>query len=218
MEFGGQRSRNPIRRLFALLSQILSMLSNVLQALSRLESATSPPGPRGIDHDTWLGLRPDSAETYQSAVRHFRDWASNQNLPLEYPSEIDRAVVLCSQQTMLTQGKTEKLTSALKRGMPSLKGQLFWAGSHMMNFPRCAPPAHKVPMVCFVCIAVGHRMAMNGLSRAGGLLILQGCMGLRPGELVGLTCEDLVPGRPAVNNGNAVMALGRKQGTKAGRA
>ena len=73
-------------------------------------------------------------------------------------------------------------------------------------------------MMRFVCIAVGHRMAMNGWARAGRLLILQGCAGLRPGELLGLTREDLVPGRPAVNNCNAVIALGRKQGTKAGRA
>ena len=94
-----------------MLSQILSMLSNVLQALSRLERATAPPGPRGVNHDAWVGLRPDSAAAYQAAVKHFLHWSSNQNLPLEYPSEIDRAVVLYAQQTKLTRGKIETLTS-----------------------------------------------------------------------------------------------------------
>ena len=102
--------------------------------------------------------------------------------------------------------------------MPSLKGQLHWADSHMTNLLRYAPPSHKVPMMRFLCVAVGHRMATNGWARAGGLLILQGCTGLRPGEILSLTREDLVPGKPAVNNGNAVIASGRKQGTKAGRA
>ena len=61
-------------------------------------------------------------------------------------------------------------------------------------------------MIRFVCIAVGHRMAMNGWARAGGLLILQGCTGLRPGEILGFTREDLVPGKPEIYNGNAVKA------------
>ena len=194
------------------------MLSSVLQALSWLERATAPPGPQGIHHDAWVGLRPDSAAAYQAAVKHFLHWSSNQNLPLIYPSEIDRAVALYAKEAKLTRGKIETLTSALKRGMPSLKGQLHWADSHMKKLLRYAPPSHMVPMMRFVCVAVGHRMAMNGWARAGGLLILQGCTGLRSCEILGLTREDLVPGKPAVSNGNAVTALGRKQGTKAGRA
>ena len=61
-------------------------------------------------------------------------------------------------------------------------------------------------------------MALDGFARAGALLILQVCSGMRPGELLGLKREDLVAGRRGVNNGNAVIALGRKTGTKAGRA
>ena len=55
-------------------------------------------------------------------------------------------------------------------------------------------------------------MAMSGWARAGGLLILQGCTGFLPGELLSLTREDLVPGRLEVNRGNAVIALGRRAG------
>ena len=194
------------------------MLTNVLQALSRLERATSPPGPKGINEDAWLGLRPESAKAYQSAVADFLCWSTARNLDLEYPSEIDRAVVVYSQEGKLTRGKMETLTSALKRGMPSLKGQLHWAEAHMRNLLRFAPPVHKVPMLRFVCIAVAHRMAMSGWARAGGLLVLQCCTGLRPGELLNLVREDIVPGRPGVNRGNGVIALGRKHGTKAGRA
>ena len=83
-------------------------------------------------------------------------------MPSEYPSEFDRAVVIYSQQAKRTRGKMDTLTSALKRGMPSLKGQLFWAESHMKHLLRFAPPTHKVPMVLFACIAVGHRMVMSG--------------------------------------------------------
>ena len=54
-------------------------------------------------------------------------------------------------------------------------------------------------------------------------LELAGCSSSRvewaaTGGASGLTREDLVPGRPEINNGKAVIALGRKQGTKAGRA
>ena len=218
MEFGGPRSLNPIRKLFVLLWRILSMLTRVLEALSRVERATAPPGPTGINHDAWLGLRPDSAEAYQQAVREFLSWCHHRRLPLEYPTEVDRAVVLYSQQVRLSRGKMETLTSALKRGMPSLKGQLYWAEAHQRNLLRYQPPEHKTPMMRFVCIAVGHRMAMSGWARAGALLVLQGCTGLRPGELLNLGREDIVPGRRGVNNGNGVIALGRRVGTKAGRA
>ena len=60
-------------------------------------------------------------------------------------------------------------------------------------------------------------MAMDGWPRAGGLLILQACLGLRPGELLGVRRDDLVPGRRGLHNGNAVVALGKRTGTKSGR-
>ena len=49
------------------------------------------------------------------------------------------------------------------------------------------------------------------------LLILQICLGLRPGELLAIRQEDIVPGRKDLHNGNAVVALGKRHGTKAGR-
>ena len=58
---------------------------------------------------------------------------------------------------------------------------------------------------------------MNGYSRAGALLVLQGCTGLRPGELLNLSREDIVPGRPGINNGNGVISLGKRVGTQSGR-
>ena len=174
--FGGRRSPSPIRKLFAKVWQLWSLMTNVLQALGqlrtdvaramealgRLERATSPPGPQGINYDAWLGLRPDSAMAYQASARAFIEWCRERDLPLAYPAEIDRAVVLFAQHQKISRGKLETLTSALKRGMPALRGNLYWAEAHMRNLLRYAPPTHKTPMMRFVGIAVGHRMAMTG--------------------------------------------------------
>ena len=201
-----------------MLWQILSQLGRILQALSRLERATAPPGPQGLNRDAWLGLRPQSAAAYQALIGEFTTWCSRHRLDLDYPTEIDRAVVAFAQDTKLSRGRLETLCSALKRALPSLRGQLVWADMHLKHLLRYAPPAHKVPMLRHVYLVVGHTLALHGWARAGGLLILQGSTGLRPGEVLSLCREDLVPGRPGVNAGNAVIALGRRTGTKVGRA
>ena len=200
-----------------MLSRILSLLSEIAAAVSRLERAVAPPGPQGVNPDAWVGLRPDSALTYSRAVQDFMRWAETKSLMLEFPTEIDRAVVQYARENRLSRGKLETLSSALMRGLPGLRGKMVWTQSTIKNMLKWSPPVHKVPMMRFVAIAVGHLMAINGWARAGGLLILQVCLGLRPGELLGLMREDLVPGRPGVNNGNAVVALGKRFGTKAGR-
>ena len=79
-------------------------------------------------------------------------------------------------------------------------------------------PVHKVHMMPFVAFAVGRRMAIDGWAWAGVSLILQVCLGPCPEELLGLIREHPVPGRPGVNRGSAVVALGKRTDTKAGRS
>ena len=210
-----------------MLSQILSSLSEISQALARLNSmeaalarlerATAPAGPAGINHDAWLGLRPDSAAAYAKAVKEFAEWAQVHQVPVQYPAEVDRAVVHFAQERKLTRARLENLCAALRRGMPSVKGHLAWAEMHLKHMLKYSPPSHKVPMLRFVAIVVGYTMAIDGFARAGGLLILQACTGLRPGEVLSLRRDDLIASRKNVNNGNAVLALGMKTGTKSGR-
>ena len=218
MVVGGRRLLSLIRSVFATLAQILSTLTKIAEALSRVERATAPSGPLGVNEDAWLGLRPASAAAYAKSVQDFAEWIQTRQLQAVYPAEIDRAVVRYAQEKKLTRAKLENLCAALRRGLPQLKGNLSWAEMHLKNLLRYSPPVHKVPMLRFVALVVGYTMALDGFARAGALLILQVCSGMRPGELLGLKREDLVAGRRGVNNGNAVIALGRKTGTKAGRA
>ena len=167
-----------------------------------------------MNKDAWLGLRPDSANAYSKAVRDFAEWAQNRQLPVVYPAEIDRAAVLFAQERKLTRARFETLCAALRRGLPQMKGNLSWSEMHGKHLLKFAPPTHKVPMLRFVALVAGYTMALDGFARAGALLILQVCTGMRPGELLGL---KILQGRPGVNSGNAVLALGRRFGTKAGR-
>ena len=224
MAGGGPRSRNPIHRLFAWLSHIWSLLNSiadklqgVVDKLQRVERALETPGPKGLNPDAWVGLRPASAKAYSDAVQAFVAFVEKQRLPLEFPAEIDRAIVIYGRETRRTRAQMETLVAAIKRGCPGLRRQLSWADSTLKNMLRYSPPVHKVPMMRFVALCIGHRMALDGWPRAGGLLILQVCLGLRPGELLAIRREDIVPGRRDLHNGNAVVALGKRHGTKAGR-
>ena len=187
------------------------------EALARVERATAPTGPAGIDHDAWLGIRQDFATAYAKAAKEFAEWPEARQVPVQYPAEVDRAVVRFAQERKMTKARLDNLCAALRRGMPSPKGNLSWAEMHIKHIMRCTPPMHKVPMLRFVALVVGYTMAIDGFARAGGLLILQAYTGLRPGEILSLRREDLIPGKRGFNNGNAVLALGRKVGTKSGR-
>ena len=192
-------------------------MSSALGILQRLERAAEPAGPLGWNHHAWTGLRETSAKDYADAVQQFVQWAGPRGLPLHYPAEIDRAVVAYASDHRLARAKLETLIAALKRALPSVRRNMVWAEDTAKRLKMLSPPVHKVPMMRHVAIALGHRLAITGMSRAGALLILQFCTGLRPGEVLALQREDLVAPRAHLNNGNAVIALGRKRGTKAGR-
>ena len=107
MDDGGQRWRNPIRMVFVWLSRIWSLLNSLSEKLDRISRAVETPGPKGLNPEAWVGLRPASAKAYSEAVRAFVVWAERQRLPLEFPAEIDRAVVSFGRETHLTRGQRE---------------------------------------------------------------------------------------------------------------
>ena len=60
-------------------------------------------------------------------------WAEARLVLLEFPAEIDRALVLYARDVRLTRGKLETLCAALKRDLPGLKGSMDWAESTIKN-------------------------------------------------------------------------------------
>ena len=118
MAAGGPRWPNPIRRLFAAMSQVLSLLTNALRILSRIERATAPAGTRGINQDAWLGRRALFASAYKKAIDEFVAWCSVRHLDFDYPSEIDRAVVQSAQQTRMSRGRLRLCVQHLSEDCP----------------------------------------------------------------------------------------------------
>ena len=124
----GQRLLSLIQMLSAQMSRALSMLRSVLDLLKKLERATGPSGPLGLNPHAWTGLRESSARDYAQAVNDFYTWAQQNGHWLHYPSEIDRAVVAYAMAVHLSRAKLETLIAALKRGLPGVRRNLLYAG------------------------------------------------------------------------------------------
>jgi len=182
-----------------------------------LLTRTEFPGPRAFDASLLDGLRPGTRSLYLAAVQEFHAFMIQYKVPVHTLSQVDEAIVMYWRLVGGPPSRLERLLAALERLWPQLKGHTPWAHAQVRRSQGQHPVNHTVPLTWTTALAVATWMAHHGHARVGGLLLLQWCYGLRPGEALGLCGGHLILPHVSGNGPEPVVLLGIKRRTKASR-
>ena len=73
-----------------------------------------------------------------------------------------------------------------------MKGGLSWSRAALSGWAISAPIKHTIPLLRAPCRLLACYIAAAGRPRVAGGLVLQRELGLRPGEVIGLSPQDIV--------------------------
>jgi len=115
----------------------------------------------------------------------------------------------------MTRSRRQTLVAEVERIQLRLEGKRSHTQALLKDWEKWAPSTHHLPIPWVASLSIGQQLSLLGYPRLGALHILQAETGLRPGELLQLFREDLVPAwmstaRPAV----CTLALGTRASTK----
>jgi hypothetical protein len=144
------------------------------------------------------------------------DYVEVRGLEFHMAWELDRLLVQYSAEVRLSKSRLERLASATDLVFPQFRGQLVEIHQILRQWRKACPAKHTVPLPLRLAYGVAWLLAGKGFPRVGAALLMQYCFGLRPGELLQLVREDLIPAAMAGSN-RAMLTLGAKRGTKVGR-
>jgi len=172
-----------------------------------------------------LGLQERTRQQYQDALRPFLGWLEENNLAPDAGCEFDDLLVEWRggagtlRSIVPTRSMFSKCISAMERILPHLKGDLVLAKGELSSWSVAFRPKHTTPLTELWGSVLASKFLDMGLPRMAWLLWMQCRRGLRPGEVLVLRGQDLVPCASYVA-GTAlvsVLLLGVKAGTKAKR-
>jgi hypothetical protein len=198
-----------IHQHFAVLSQVLSMMQWLFRLLV-------PPPRASFDPRRVSSLRPYTLLLYQQETNRFMDYVEVRGCEFRMAWELDRLLVQYSAEVRLSKSRLERLASATDLVFPQFRGQLVEIHQILKQWRKACPAKHTVPLPLRLVYGLAWLLAGKGFPRVGAALLMQYCFGLRPGELLQLVREDLIPASMAGSN-RAMLTLGAKRGTKVGR-
>jgi integrase len=168
------------------------------------------------------GLRPQSVAQYQRVLYPLLVWLQQIGVRPEHPYEWDD--LLCEYRSgsdgapVVSKSNFEKTLAAIERVLPHVKGQLGLAHAELNSWKVAVKPRHAVPLTPPHAFLLAEAFLNMGMPLVAAALLLQCLTGLRPGELLGLRREHLLP--PWAIPGGCLFAtllLGTSHGTKSGR-
>ena len=87
----------------------------------------------------------------------------------------------------------------------------------LKEWAKAQPSRHTSPMPWIASLTLGNWLGLQGLPRVGALLVLQSRTGVRPGELLQISQDDLRPHWLAATGAGerqvATISLGMRHGT-----
>ena len=83
--------------------------------------------------------------------------------------------------------------AGIEKVLPNLWGELVLAHEELNAWRIASKPNHAVPLLPPWAFIIAYGLCRSGLVRVAAILLIQVLRGLRPGGLLGLFRDDLVP-------------------------
>ena len=177
-------------------------------------------GPRYLDPHQASRIQKGSSQRYRIAVAPFLSWLIYQRLTPQLAAEFDDLVVGYKNALPITKSAFEGLVAGLEHCLPHFRGHLPWAHAVLNSWSAAHQTAHTVPMCSGPACLIAAHLSADGHGRLAAGVVIQGALGLRPAELLGITGGDVaLPENASFSNPSfATIGLGVREGTKAKRA
>ena len=128
--------------------------------------------------------------------------------------EWDDILVEYSYQTGVTMSGFRDVVAAFEFVLPQMKGRIPYTRDRCNVMSTLHVTHHTVPAGEETCVLVGCTLASLNRPRMGLGMMLQQALGLRPGELLHLTPEDVAVSSTETLRNTIVFRLGKDTGTK----
>ena len=179
-------------------------------------------GARRWTGGTTAGLQPATIRNYQSAVLPFIQWCLRIGVLPEEPCEYDDLLVEyrygSNDAPSVGKGTYGHLLSGIEKVLPHLRGHLILAHEELNAWRIAFKPRHATPLLPPWAYLLALGLCLLGVPRVAAGLLLQTLRGLRPGEMLALLREGLVPDfLGSTSDAVAYILLGAKTGAKSGR-
>lgn len=179
-----------------------------------------------MDPSVFEGMTEGSVQQYRRELREYYVYLRFHNcnpyysfqfddLLLEFKNHVSGTVPGISPPT---RSKFEKLVAALEKICPHFKNDLVLARSTLLNWRVSVTVHHAVPLTPRWALVICLELAEKDGVWTSVVLFFQSIRGLRPGESMGLSTDDLVlPEENPGTSGVALLLLGVSKRTKSGR-
>ena len=178
-------------------------------------------GPRVPDDPHLEGrVQPSTLLTYRRRAAEFYEWCLAEGASPWTPDEWGDTLMDYKATSALLKSHFTSLIAAVEFKFPRLKGRLCRCHAALRGWELEHQTKHTVPMVstaqAFMCV----QLCVRGVPRLGVGVVLQGKVGMRPSEMLGIVTSDLIFPEEAGyvrGQGPLVIGLGIKANTKAKR-
>jgi len=174
-------------------------------------------GPRWLDDARAASVSERTLRSYQRSAAEFVAYLEEHSWFPEEVEEWDDLLVEFSHEAHVKHSRVREVYASLEFFFPRMRGKLAWSRSRLDVMSAAVAVRHTVPAGREVCLLLGARISSMGRPRIGLGMLVQHCLGLRPGELVRLTPEDVAESPSRDQKGLFIFRLGTGRGTKSGR-
>ncbi|CAK0789982.1 unnamed protein product [Prorocentrum cordatum] len=165
-------------------------------------------------------VQPETLLTYRKRAAEFYQWCAAEGAHTWSPDEWGDTIMEYKASVDLLKSHFTSLLAAIEFKFPRLKGRLCRCHAALRGWELEHQTKHTVPMVSTAQAFVSARLSALGEPRLAIGLMLQGKIGMRPSEMLGIVASDLVfPEESGHGRGRGplIVGLGIKANTKAKR-
>ena len=121
----------------------------------------------------------------------FLAWLLEQRFTPRVAAEFDDLAVEFNNFAPISKSAFEGLIAGLEHVLPQLKGHLPWSHSVLSSWASAHQTQHTVPLCSGPACLIAAHLAAGGHARLGAAVVLQGALGLRPSEILGIQGGDV---------------------------
>ena len=165
-------------------------------------------------------IQPASLASYRRACSAFLDWLGREGFAPAGAVEFDDLAVEFRRATRPSKSSFVNLVAGLEFIFPHFRGKLKWAKAVAIGWSISAPVQHTLALPWAGAILLADSLIRLKYPRLGLALLVQQRAGLRPSEVLKLSCNDVqLHGRdPSLPQQHQILlCLGARKGTKAKR-